>query len=73
MESPFHGGFNNTPLVVVKFVRRFVQGFECVGFGDLILDAVSDVVVLLVATDSLFLRRYFVGGKWMVSLAWSDG
>ncbi len=63
LESLFHGGSNVFPLVVV----------ECVGFVDLILDADIDVVVLLVATNSLFLRRLFVGGEWEVSLAWNDG
>ena len=55
-------------------VRPSIFGHvECVGFVDLILDADVDVVVLLVATNSLFLRRLFVGGEWEVSLAWNDG
>jgi hypothetical protein len=45
---------------------------ECVGCIDLILVLVLDVVVLLVATNSLLLGRLFVGGKWDVSLAWND-
>ncbi len=48
-------------------------GLECVGFVDLILDVVIDVVVLLVASNSLLFRRFFVGGDWEVSLAWDDG
>ena len=73
MESPFYGGFNDTPLVVVDSVRRNIRGLECVGLGDLIIDVVIDVVVLLVASNSLLFRRLIVGGEWEVSLAWDDG
>ncbi len=73
MDSPFHGGFNDTPLVGLEFFRRFIRGLECVGFVDLILDVVIDVVVLLVASIALLFRRFFVGGEWEVSLAWDDG
>ena len=73
MESPFHGGANNTPFVVVKFVRRVVRCLECVGLGDLIVGVVIDVVDFSVASNPLLLGRLFVGGKWKVSLAWSDG
>ncbi len=73
MDSPFHGGTSDTPLVGVGFFRRFIRGLECVGFVYLILDVVIDVVVPLVASNSLLLRRLFVGGEWKVSLAWDDG
>ncbi len=73
MESPFHDGSNDTPLVVVNFVRRFVRGLECVGLGDLIVDVVIDAVGVSVASNDLFFRRFFVGGEWKVLLAWSDG
>ncbi len=73
MESPFHGESNDTPLVVVESVRQNIRGLECVGFGDLIVDAVCDVVAVSVASNALLLRRLFVGGEWKVSLAWSDG
>jgi hypothetical protein len=45
----FHGGSINIPIVVVESVRRFFGHVECVQLVDLILDAVIDVVVLLVA------------------------
>ena len=45
MESPFHGGSNDTPLVVVESVRRNIRDLECVRLGDLIIDVVIDVVV----------------------------
>jgi hypothetical protein len=33
----------------------------------------EDVTNAFVATNALFLCRAFVGGNWMVSLAWNDG
>ena len=42
-----------------------------VGFVDLILVVVLDVIVASVASYSLFLRRAFFRGKWRVSLAWN--
>ncbi len=73
MESPFHGGSNDTPFVVVEFVRQNFRGLECVGLGDLTIDAVIDAFAVSVASNALLLRRFFVGVEWEVSLAWSDG
>ena len=73
MESSFHGGSNDTPVVVVGSVLRFIRGLECVGLGDLIIDVVIDAFAVSVASNALLLRRFFVGVEWEVSLAWSDG
>ena len=72
MERSFYGGSNDTPLVVVESVRQNIRGLECVGFGDLIIDVIIDAVAVSVASNSLLLRRFFVGGEWKVSFAWSD-
>jgi hypothetical protein len=40
LESPFHCGSNDTPLVVVESVRQNIRGLECVRLGDLIIDVV---------------------------------
>ncbi len=50
-----------------------IRGLECVGLGDLIVDAVIDAVAVSVASNALLFRRLFVGGEWKVSLAWGDG
>ncbi len=63
LESPFHSGFNDTPHVVVKSVRRFIRGLECVGLGDLVVDVVIDAVAVSVASNVLLLGRVFVGGE----------
>ncbi len=73
-ESPFHVGLNDIPLVgVVESIRRSIRDLECVGWIDLILVLLLDVVVLLVASNSLLLCRFFVQGRWEVFLAWNDG
>ncbi len=63
LESPFHGGSNESPFVVVEFFCRFVRGLECVGLGDLIVGVVIDAVAFSVASIALLLGRLFVGGK----------
>ena len=63
LESSFHDGSNDTLLIVVEFVRRFVRGLEYVGLGDLIVDVFIDAVAVSVASNSLFLRRLLVGGE----------
>ncbi len=73
LESPFHGGSNDTPNVVVDSVCRVVRGLECVGLGDSIVGAVIDAVAFSVVSYALLLGRLFVGGKWEVLLAWRDG
>ncbi len=72
-EPFFHGGFNDTPLVGRESFRQFIRHLECVGFVELILVVVLDVIVASVASNWLILRRAFVRGKWRVSLAWNDG
>ena len=58
-ESPFHVGSNNIPLVgVVESLCRSIRDLECVGWIDLILVLLLDLVVLLVASNSLLLRRF---------------
>jgi hypothetical protein len=51
----------------------FVEGLECIGCGDLIIDAALDAVAVPVGTYRFLLCRPFVGGKWRVSLAGDDG
>jgi hypothetical protein len=52
--------------------RRIIRGLDCVGLGNLIVDVFIDAVAVSVASNSLLLRRFFVGGEWKVSFAWSD-
>jgi hypothetical protein len=73
LESSFHGGSNNNPVVGVGVFHRFIRHLECVGFVDLIVVLVLDVIAVAVASNSLFLRRDVVRGKWRVPLAWNDG
>ncbi len=76
LESSFHGGSNDTLFVGRESFRLFIRHIECVGFVDLILVVVLDVldvIVASVASHSLFLRRTCVRGKLRVSLAWDDG
>jgi hypothetical protein len=73
LESPFYVGFNDTPLVGVRSFRRFIRNLEYDGFVDSNIDAVIDVVVLLVASNLLLLRSLFLRDEWEVSLAWNDG
>ena len=54
---------NDTFFVGVGSFRRFFRHLECVGFVDSIIDAVFDVVGLLVASNSLLLRSIFVRGE----------
>jgi hypothetical protein len=72
LESPFYGGSNDTPLVVVESFRQNIRGLECVGLGNLIIDVVIDAVAVSVASNALLFCRFFVGVEWKVSLAWSD-
>ena len=74
MESPFNGGSNVIPLVVVESVRQNIRDLECVRLVGLSVDAVSDVVAASVASNNaLLLHRFFVGGEWKDLLAWTDG
>jgi hypothetical protein len=73
LESPFHGGSNDTTLIVVESVCQNIRGLECVGLGDFIIDVVIDADAVSVASNALLFRRFYVRVEWKVSLAWSDG
>jgi hypothetical protein len=54
--------------VVVAF-RGSGRDLECVGCGDLIVDAVLDVIDASVVANAYILRGPFVQGKWRVLLS----
>ena len=73
LDSPFHGGSDDTPFVgVVVAFRGSGRDLECVGCGDLIVDAVLDVIDASVVANAFILRGPFVQGKWRVSLVGDD-
>ena len=54
MESPFQGGLDDTPLVVVEVFGVWSRNLERVGCGDFIVAFVTVVVLLVMFLNSWF-------------------